>query len=349
MKKIVFLFTVICSFVFLLSISANAVEPLPEDEIAYGLTCPKCNGKFARDDEPTKPYGSCGYSNCDGEFAFYTLCSKEYYYEVDCDTCDWEYSFDEYPFMLNSSPLEVCPMCNNANIEDTYRITYKYSQYERICTFCFNVLVGPSSIENETNCPYCGECYDLDPGKTVDENGNLIYGGGGKNLFYCTEQKIFYEPGVDENGNDYSTCTICNNHDANKITVLYSADCPECGTRATYRYLDYFKRPYMAGTINNAFLSIGMKELGFSVDSEDVDLTCRCLECKYDFSKDTDLKIIRYVDAPDEAYYEKHENDRDYHESDRYKQYGSEYDSFFEKLSWHFQRILDFFRNLFKR
>ena len=345
MKKIVFLIAVVCSLAFL-SISANAVEPLPEDGIGYCLTCPECNRKYARSNEPTKPYGSCGY--CNVEFISYTLCSKEYYYEVDCRNCGWEHSFDEYPFMLNLKPLEACPKCGDTNIEDSYTITYDFKEYKRICTFCFRVLVGDSSVNNVENCPYCCESYNLDPGKTIDENGKLIYGGGGKNLFYCTEKNIFYEPGVDENGNDYLTCTICNNHDANKIKVLYCVDCPNCGERTTYKYLDYFRRPYVAGTINNAFLSIGMNEFGFSVDSEEIDLTCRCLKCKYDFSKDSSLKIIRYVDAPDEANYERNENDRDFHESDEYKQYGSKYDSFWEKLSWRFQRFLDFFRNLFK-
>lgn len=349
MKKIVFLIAVVCSLAFL-SISANAVEPLPEDGIGYCLTCPECGVKKIVSTKPQEPYGKCYKSGCDGEYAFYTSFSKEYYYEVNCGSCNWSYDFDEYPFVLNfSGELKNCPKCSAViDIENSYGIFCNYIEYKRICTFCFKVLVGDLSVKNIENCPYCGGCYDLEPGKTVDENGNLIYGGGGKNLFYCTEKNIFYEPGVDENGNDYLTCTICNNHDANKIKVLYCVDCPNCGERTTYKYLDYFKRPYTAGTINNAFLSIGMKEFGFAIDPQEIDLTCRCLECKYDFSKDSNLKIIRYVDAPDEANYERNENDRDFHESDEYKQYGSKYDSFWEKLSWRFQRFLDFFRNLFK-
>ena len=220
-----------------------------------------------------------------------------------------------------------------------FTIKHEYKYYSRPCFYCYNVLQGTKSIYDVENCPFCGESYDMTLPASVDADGNLIYGGGGSNLYYCTQTKKFYEAPEDENENVIEDCPYCDSHQPVKIKILYCATCPSCGTRAERAHLDFFKRPHLGATLNNTFMSIVVDITG-KIDPTDFDLTNTCYECKYNFTNDKNVVITRHVDAPDGAVYEESENDRDFHETDYYMDNGSEYDNFIERLTWSFKRMI---------
>jgi hypothetical protein len=97
--------------------------------------------------------------------------------------------------------------------------------------------------------------------------------------------------------------------------------------------------PYLPSTLKNAFVNIANNITGY-INPNDYDITNRCSECGYEFSKDESLTITRHVDAPDDAVYERHASDRDYDETEQYLKLGSEYDNFFEKIIWFFKHMI---------
>lgn len=332
-----------------------AVSELPENREAVCYTCNTCKRQMAtnyeRSPESDGTYGPCIYDECSGRYVNPSTCALEYYYKFKCTGCGKEVDYDSLPEGTSEAPYGVCPYCQITATEDMFSVYNRYRQYKRACFYCYKVQLGTKSVLESTHCPYCGECYEMVVPPSVDEDGKLIYGGGGSNLYYCKEAKKFYEADEDENGNVIDDCPYCDSNKTYKITVLYCTTCPSCGTIAERSHLDYYKRPYLAGTINNAFMSIFVDITG-SIDPNDFDLTNTCYECKYNFTEDEDLLITRHVDAPKDAEYESHPNDRDYHETQHYLENGSIYDSFFEKIiylfkyySYMFKQTIEFFTN----
>lgn len=319
-----------------------AVSELPEDAEAYCYTCNVCKNQFASDYERTPnsdgTFGSCYVKDCNGKYTGPTPCAKEYFYKFDCSECKFTKEYNELPAVAEDETYGKCPSCNATATEEMFKIRSRYRQYKQPCFYCYKVQLGGKSIYDNPNCPYCGECYDMVPPDSVDADGNLIYGGGGDNLYYCKETQKFYIAPEDENGFTIEDCPYCDSNITYKITVLYCTTCPSCGTRAERAHLDYYKRPYLAGTINNAFMSIAVDITG-NIDPNDFDLTNTCYECKYNFTKDENILITRHIDAPKDAKYESHPNDRDYHETDEYIESGSMYDNFFERIIYAFRRI----------
>lgn len=323
-------------------VTTLAIPDLPEDTEAFCYTCNVCGQQFANDREITPgsdgTIQACYNQNCSGRFVGPTPCAKEYYYRFDCSECGAMREYDEKPAVAEDGTYGVCPYCKAVATEEMFTIDFKYLQYKRPCFFCYKVQMGTKSVYDNPDCPYCGECYEMVVPPSVDADGKLIYGGGGDNLYYCKETKKFYEAPEDENGYVIDDCPYCDSDRTYKITVLYCTTCPSCGTRAERAHLDYYKRPYLAGTIHNAFMSIAVDITG-SIDPTDFDLTNTCYECKYNFTEDENLLITRHVDAPKDAEYESHPNDRSYHETQEYIDSGSQYDSFFERLAYAFKRL----------
>ena len=348
MKKIYSIITVIFCL-FMLSITASAIEPLPEDEIAYCLECNTCGKKVGTSEKPVLNengnYGECpyyyynddgsGYS-CDGVRESWSFCQKEYFYQFKC-TCGREIEYDELPSSEGGYKYGVCPSCKTQKTEAMFSIDYYYHLYYQPCYYCYSVQEGPKYVKDYEICPDCGESYDMTLPSSVDTNGDLIYGGGGDYLYYCTTNKEFYEL----SDNDYDKCDLCNKHNANKVTVLYHTTCLECGALAERKHFDEFKRPHLGDTPNNfgsALAGVITGSLG-SDTLRELDYTNTCYECGHKFSDDENLKITRYVDAPKGAEYKKTENDGNFRDTDYYLDNGSEYDNFFQRIAWFFRRL----------
>lgn len=334
------------------SVSANALNALPENKVAYVFQCDTCHEKIAGDTLPSSTSRKCYYEGCDGtvDYSNYTYCEKQYFYEFECGNMDCSVTkeFSELPEGTADAQYGVCS-CGVTRTEDMFSISYKYIQRSRPCFYCFKVQVGTSSIYDSDICPYCSNTYmdSVDLSDSVDDNGILIYGGGGNHLYYCSQTDKFYEAVVDEDGDIIDDeCPYCDNHSSYKVNILYCATCPSCGTRAERSHLDYFKKPFLAGTLNNAFMAIAVDITG-TIDPNDFDITNHCYECGYDLSADSSVLITRHVDAPKGAVYEEHENDRDYKETDVYSENGSQYDTFFERIIWIFKKIFNFLSMLF--
>ena len=350
MKKLLLLLTILISLVTL-SISANAaLGELPEPTLyGYVYKCDTCKTKWASDKQLETP-NDCPYSNCDGQRYEQGLCSKEYFYFFKCGYCEYEKEYRELPQATAEGPYGLCPAnaCKKVVTEDMFRIDYGYMQYSMPCFYCLKVYHSPFSIDEDTeSCPFCSKPYYTPFPDSVDDNGNLIYGGGGSDLYYCTTTDKFYEAvEIDEDNTDNS-CPYCDKHDPKQINILYCTTCPSCGTKAERIYLACYNTPYLTDSIVNAFIMIGINITG-ELDPTDFEVTNRCYECNYEFSNATSLTITRHVDAPDDAVYESHANDRDYHETERYLEYGSEYDNFLEKIVWWFKNIVYKFKMILK-
>ena len=322
----------------------DSLPALPENTEAYGYFCDTCGEGVATDNKKTPladgTYGRCwDYPECSGNYRREISVSKEYYYRFDCTECNFMKEYTVLPEGTADAPYGVCPHCKVVASKDMFRISYNYLYYSRPCFFCCNVLQGTKSIYDEENCPFCGESYDIVTPASVDADGKLIYGGGGSKLYYCTQTQKFYEAPVDENENVIDDCPYCDSHQPKKITVLYCATCPSCGTRAERAHLDHFKRPYVMSTLNNIFMSIAVDITG-KIDPTNFEITNTCYKCKYSFANDKNIVITRHVNAPDGAVYETSANDRDFHETDYYIENGSEYDNFFERLTWSINRFI---------
>lgn len=355
MKKI-FLFATIIACFFIFGVSASAIEQLPEDSIAYVVVCDTCERKTAYEKLPQTASRKCYYTDCDGtvDYTKYTYCAKEYFYAFDCrnSECKVTREFDELPEGTADAPYGTC-YCGTVRTEEMFKIDYRYKQYSRPCFYCYKVQAGTKSIYDSDLCPYCGETYtDTDDlPDSVDENGKLIYGGGGDYLYYCSETNKFYEaekPADNEEVN--ADCPYCDRHNPLKINIVYSTTCSNCGTRAEYKHLRFLEKPIALNTFNNVLVLISLDITNGSIDPTEFDISNQCLECKHSFADDKNLIINRHVDAPKEAIYEKHANDLPYSETNKYAEEGSEYDNFFEKMLWHinyfFNNIKKFFQNM---
>lgn len=321
----------------------NGLGKLPVSEEAYCYRCNICKEKLARttprDLQSDGTYGNCIKSGCSGKYIGYTMCALEYYYAFECSTCGRKDDFDELPAATSSAPYGTCLACGTAATEDMFKISFRFMQYSKLCFYCFEVQYGTKEVLEIKACPKCGEVYDWTEPDSVDSNGNLIYGGGGDNLYYCKQTQKFYEAIEDEDDNVNVTCPYCGEHQTYKVNVLYCVECPSCGTRAERAHLDHLKRPYVLATLNNIFITIG-QEISGDFDPSAYELSNTCYNCKHNFSADNNITITRHVDAPDGTVYEVHSNDRNYHETDTYIEKGSEYDNFFERIIW-------FIKNLF--
>lgn len=346
MKKLL-LFVALLASVAIFSISATAaLGELPETTLyGYVYKCDTCDTKWASQEKLETP-NDCPYSNCDGQRYEHGMCSKEYFYAFKCSNCNKEKSYYELPQSTADAPYGVCEKCGTAATEDMFKIDFEYMQYSVPCFYCYKVQLSPYSIDEYNDCPYCNNPYNTPLPDSVDDNGNLIYGGGGSNLYYCPETDKFYEAIENEETDETdNSCPYCSEHSPKKINIVYCTDCPSCGAKTSRIYLDCYKLPYYASTIKNAFAYIASDIVG-NIDPNDFDITNRCYECGYKFYEDTSLIITRYVDAPDDAVYERYENDGDYHETEKYAERGSEYDSFFEKLIWIIKKYIRYIKNL---
>ncbi len=352
MKKLYYVITILFCF-FLLSVTASAIEPLPEDEIAYYKQCNLCDKKVGTDKAPVLNsngnYGECpyyyynddgsGYS-CDGVYDIAGYCAKEYHYNFEC-SCGRSCEYDEMPESDKGYEYGVCPWCGIPKKEDMFSIGYIYRLYYKPCYYCYSVQVGPKYVQEYKNCPDCGESYDMALPASVDDKGNLIYGGGGEYLYFCTSNKQFYEL----TGYDSGECDLCNKHEAKSVTVIYQAKCPNCGEIAEREYIDEFKKPHIADTLNNSFGSIAIEFYGNGITTDmlrSLDYTDTCYECGYKFSEDEKIIITRYINAPKNAEYESHPNDGNFRDTEYYLEYGSEYDNFFQRIIWFFKKLFSF-------
>ncbi len=340
MKKTLFLLTLLL-FTVVLSTSAYAIPELPEDTIGYVYKCDVCDFKIAYHNKLTNPEPTCTYVNCrKGIYRESGLCSIIPVYSVTCKSCNRNETFESLPVGTADAPYGTC-RCGKSYIESGFRIDYKYLQYTTPCFYCFKAQVTPHNIDEETeSCPYCGKPYYTPFPDTVDENGNLLYGGGGPRLFYCKKVDKFYVAVKDEeSGMTDDTCPYCNrSHLYNGITILYCTNCPSCGAFTERPYLESYKTPWLMATLANIFTDITVDITG-NFDINAYKITTRCYECNYDFSKDNSLVITRHVDAPKNATYERHENDRPFSETDTYSKDGSYFDNIFQRMIWRIKYI----------
>lgn len=338
MKKT--LAVIIATFIIIMSIPVcvNAIRELPEDDVVYVVVCDTCKKKTAYETLPPYETDECSNADCDGivDFTDYTYGAKEYLYYFDCTNpdCNVTTEYEELPEGTPDAPYGICS-CGTVRTEGMFRVAHRYRQYSRPCFYCYKVQTGTTDIYNGDCCPDCGEIYyDVyEHPASVDENGNLIYGGGGDYLYYCSETNKFYEveePEDDENVN--ADCPYCDSHNPLKINVIYSTECNECGARTEYSYLDFFEKPIPLSTLHNALVMIGLDITNGSFDPSEFDISNRCLECGHSFADDKNIVINRHVDAPKTAVYEKHSNDLSYKDTDKYAEEGSEYNNFFEEI-----------------